>query len=157
MTSKLAEIVAFCAFVVWFVLFGQGCDWRTNPTPGTFQVSSAFTDQQLDDMRAAAAELCEASNGTACADLTRMGTDNQIVFMPLMPRARGNTHYEQASDTIAIQIDSGERNIPLVFRHELGHAMGCRRELPPGNIMSPDETTSGAHWTQADLDCIAGR
>lgn len=157
MTSKLAEIVAFCAFAIWFVLFGQGC----GGDPHVFEVGDGLDRVVLQQ---AIDELCQASDGQACAALEYEGSDpgSAIVIDRLPEGVSARTYYDRAADGATIRLSTeaiASGNLFSAFRHELGHAMGCRgRELPDGNAMQATRPVGELPvWTQADLDCVLGR
>lgn len=127
-----------------------------------FQVTSDFTDAQYAIMQAEADHLCEINNGR-CVELTREEWPNKIKVADLGGKVAGMLRVRSDGlETVFLDdyvVEMGY--LGQVFRHELGHAAGCRSPngghlTEEGNVMHDDPHTISPdiEWTDADLACI---
>src|SRR5512137_43552 len=142
--------------VLLLALLSIGCEYAYPQL--TFRVSDEFSQEEYDVIQAEADHLCHKTDGAYCAVMTRYNSPNSIVRGQLPDGELGLARVEQDYDnsTIKITIDrSVTEKLGRVVRHELGHAGGCLRHLPKGNVMSETEKQQPEDWTAADVECVS--
>lgn len=144
------------------VISSFGCQPNYGP-PETFQVSSIYTDDQVNIMQTEADILCDATDGERCFELTRDSSPHDITF-----DADHQWRYENSAGTAIYDPDTQRSTILVrypdtispnslrkVIRHEFGHAAGCRGgHLADGNVMSTGTGAQPETWTSADIKCV---
>lgn len=99
--------------------------------------------------------LCGVTDGEFCFEFTRESHKNQVLRMPLV-NAYASQTYVGSTSLIALDVNTSDSLLPIVFRHELGHAAGCEQHLSAGHVMSAYVQDMSDTWTQDDLDCLVG-
>lgn len=145
--SHLAVIVALLS----------GC---TDPSIDyVLSVPTSFNDEQLETMHKEAEHLCSVTDGRHCPVITREHSSSKVVLSREISGydflVNAETTIDRSDGHVVVEIsDSGMKHINTVFRHELGHVVGCDEELPKGNVMTLYRQYQPNDWTEADIACM---
>lgn len=153
MTERQGKIVRLMAASPVCLCSACGYD------PLSFDVSSLSADRQ-ELVAQAMGDWCEVAP-SRCPEIGPSDSESYIVEADLEPGVLGLESDQGQGMARRIQMSRAIEDEPdadalwlQVIRHELGHAIGCRRHLFFGHVMAEDVSDQTLEITEDDITCV---